>query len=70
MRKITRQSVDDVRCVVAMWGPDVGEATELHDVVLCPGRDLATWILAAPLRFDDTQRASAVDALDVYVATA
>lgn len=64
-----RQSVDDVRCVVAMWGPDVGEATEFHDVVLCPGRELATWISAAPLRFDDERRTSTVDALDRYVVT-
>lgn len=63
-----RQSVDDVRCVVAMWGPDVGEATEFHDVAFCLGRDLADWLRGAPVRLDDEQRSAAVDALDDYVA--
>lgn len=62
-----RQNVDDVRCVVAMWGPNVGEATQLHGVVFVPGKDLGERLRNAAPRFDDAQRVSAVDALDDYV---
>lgn len=62
-----RQKERDVRCVVAMWGPDVGEATQLHGVVFVPGKDLGERLCNAAPRFDDAQRASAVDALDGYL---
>lgn len=62
------RGVEDVRSVVAMWGPDVGPVREIHGVVLCPGRELTEWLNEAPLRFDDDQRRSAVAALGRYVA--
>ena len=66
----SHQEASNVRCLVAMWGPDVGDdPLDIHGVVLCPGRSLAAWLRAADQRLNDTQRASAVDALDAYVTT-